>query len=103
MTTDVLFDVDTLDLRVVNGDLIVGESTQQHQHEVVVGDKGHFHFAPVLGVGVTRYLLDRTSVPGLVASIRRELERDGQTVESVVMRPGGRIEIVASYPDYDQL
>ena len=95
---DILFDPSTGDLAVSGGDLVSGDSTLQHQFDIVSADKAHYHFDPALGVGIVNYLNDQTAMPGLTKSIRSELERDGQDVEAVTISPVGDVQIQANYP-----
>lgn len=98
MITDILFDETTGDLVIgPDNDLAVGESTQQHQYDIVLSDKGHMKFSPVLGVGLTNFLNDRTMLPGLSNRIRVELDRDGQDVNTVAIGDDGKINIDAQY------
>lgn len=57
--------------------LDVVPSTLQHQREVVLADKGHHRFAPVLGVGIRSLLNDRTQTTALSLSVRTECNRAG--------------------------
>lgn len=84
------------DLAIANGDLVLTEATLQHQADIMWAEKGWWHHTPSLGVGLQSYLNDNAEAPGLVASIRQELERDGLTVESVAIGFDG-ITINAEY------
>lgn len=95
---DVLFDVLTGDLLVSAGDLTIGDATEQHQYDIIKADKGHYHHAPNLGVGVDNYLLDQATMPNLDASIRLELERDGMVVDQVDVLLDGSVTVQAYYP-----
>lgn len=85
------------DLKVANGDLVVSESTRQHQKSIIIAGKGFVKHAPTLGVGLYKYLNDHGSTARLASSIRQECERDGMIVESVVVR-AGTVIINAEYP-----
>lgn len=74
---------DNGDLQIKNGDLVLGDATQQHTVDIVSHWKGWNHFQPTTGVGIARYLNDTQSAVGLTQNIRTELERDGQVVEAV--------------------
>ncbi len=98
MITDLLFDELTGDLVIgPDNDLAVGESTGQHQQDIILSAKGHLKFAPVLGVGLTGFLSDQTTLPGLSGQIRVELDRDGQDVNHVAISNDGQIAIDAYY------
>lgn len=77
------------DLAIENGDLALTESTLQHQADILWAEKAWWHHTPSIGVGLQSYLNDNAEAPGLVASIRQEMERDGQTVESVAIGADG--------------
>lgn len=83
-------------LAIFNGDLVVGDATQQHQGDIVRFWKGWNHFQPAIGVGIERYLNDTVDAVGLTRSVRIELERDGQNVEAVRLGKG-EIVIQARY------
>lgn len=94
---DFLRDNDTTDLLIKEGDFVVGEATQQHQTDIVRAWKGWNHFAPTIGVGLERWLLGTQDAVALTRTIRTELERDGQTVDSVRLVPSSGILIKAKY------
>ncbi len=95
--TDILMDQDG-DLMIgPDGDLMVGDATTQHQRDLVEGDKGWYKDSPKRGVGVVSYLNDQGTMPGLTSLIRQELTADGQSVESVMVKPGGQVQIKATY------
>jgi hypothetical protein len=89
---------ETNDLAIANGDLVLTESTLQHQADIINAEKGWWHHAAALGVGLQSYLNESGTAPGLVASIRQELERDGMSVQSVAIGVDG-ITINATYPE----
>lgn len=92
--TDFLLD-ESFDLKFENGDLVIGESTQQHQQLLLLAGKGEFREFPTRGVGIMGWLLD-DQAGNLNGAIKREFEADGMTVESVNTR-NGQINIEAAY------
>lgn len=86
----------TGDLAVENGDLVLDVSTQYHQEDIIIAAKAWNHFAPTLGVGLQGYLNDTDNLSFLKGSIRAELEKDGQVVETVAF-VNNTIEIKAIY------
>lgn len=80
---------------IENGDLVITESTVQHQKDLIVSEKGWWKFNPTRGVGLNSWLNDTNgrNLPGVV---RSELERDGQQVESISVESGS-LKIKASY------
>lgn len=87
---------DAGDLVIENGDLVLTESTLQHQKDIVWAGKAWYHHAPTLGVDLQSYLNESASAPGLVRVIRQELEKDGMTVNSIAFGDGD-INIDAIY------
>lgn len=84
MPTDVLLD-NSLDLVFVDGDLVHGESTRQHQKLLLLTAKGEIREFPTVGVGVQDWTLDNN--PGdLNGEIKRQFEQDGMLVQQVKSR-----------------
>lgn len=92
--TDILLD-DGFDLKIENGDLVIGDSTEQHQQLLLLANKGELREFPTRGVGIRGWLLD-DQAGNLNGAIKREFEADGMTVESVNTR-NGQINIEAAY------
>ena len=84
------------DLAILNGDFAFAKATTQHQIDIIEAWKGWWHFAPTVGVGARRWLLDEATGVGLTRSIHSELERDGQVVESVRLSAEA-VQVVADY------
>lgn len=93
--TDVLYDPITDDLLIQGGDLVVGESTRQHQADVIVAGKAWYHHAPGLGADANRQLLAHPGTNGVIGTIRTELLRDGLPTEGLRMNGSGDILIDA--------
>jgi len=100
MPNDVLLDGD-FDLLFVDGDLVIGESTRQHQQLLLLSEKGEIREFPTAGVGLLSWTLDNR--PGdLNGEIKRQFEQDGMTVQQVKVRVSAgelrTLEIEATYP-----
>lgn len=97
---DFLFGEDG-DLAFFAGDLLFGESTQQHQRDILIADKGDVRPAPLLGVGIRRSLNDAIGAEELRAIIQREMERDGMRVRRLHLAgsslENSNIDLEASY------
>lgn len=53
---DILLDIEgDGDLKIENGDFVVGPSDFQHVVHMLEADKGQNRFSPLLGVGIRRY------------------------------------------------
>ncbi|HLO38376.1 MAG TPA: hypothetical protein VK173_07800 [Lacibacter sp.] len=84
-----------LDLEISGGDLVTGESTQQHQQLLLATVKGDWKENPTIAVGLFEYLKDNDG-DGLLGEIKQEFERDGMIVNSL-SRDGQKINVDASY------
>lgn len=92
---DILLDIN-YDLQIENGDLVTGNSDEQHQQLLLVCNKGDFKENPTICVGVERWLKDEDDVSGLLGEIKSEFEKDGMKVNSVLLTDG-KLDIDASY------
>ncbi len=92
--TDILTNDDG-DILFSNGDISWGNGTNQHQRDIIVVNKGELKHAPGTGVGANDYLNENDPAK-LVRAIRKELTKDGQTIESFKVVDGD-FEIDAKY------
>lgn len=95
MPKDILLN-DDLDLRIINGDFVVEESTSQHQKILILSDKGEFKEVPMRGVGSRRFLEDDTP-DNLAREIRQEFYTDGMIVNKIKIESDLTIQIDANY------
>jgi len=95
MPTDILLDTD-FDLLIRDGDLVMGESTQQHQELLLLTAKGEIREFPTRGVHLRSWVLDDVGGGDLNGAIKREFEADGMTVESVRV-VSGKVNVAANY------
>lgn len=91
---DILLNSD-FDLDIVNGDLVVGESTTQHQQLLLLTNKGDWKENPLIGVGAAGFLKDEDE-SGLLQEIRIQFEKDGMEVNDITI-DSGEIKIDAQY------
>jgi hypothetical protein len=96
MPKDILLN-DDFDLRTTNGDLVIGESTNQHKSLLILSRKGSWKESPLTGVGAVTYLQD-DDLEGLQAETRKEFLKDGLAVEKLRVYPDGSIEEISAYP-----
>lgn len=87
------------DLDMSTGDLLVAESTCQHQRDLLLSDKGHIRDKAEAGVGAVNYLMDNES-EGLLRAIRKEFVADGMKVKKVSFSDrANELDIDARYED----
>ena len=70
------------DLDLTTGDLLVAESTYQHQRDLLDSDKGHIRQKAEAGVGAVNYMMDNDP-EGLLRATRKEFTADGMKVRKV--------------------
>lgn len=95
MPQDYLHD-DDFDLKIENGDFVVGESTQQHQQLLLLLEKGELRQYPKTGVGLKTFLND-DNIGDLNQEIQKQFEADGMTISKLKIFSDGKAEIAAVY------
>ena len=95
--TDILFDTDG-DLLFVAGDIAYGESTLQHQRDLLLARKGDYRNVPTVGVGIADYLND-DEVEDMQRAISREFGQDGMQVDKVFF--DGSTQVLTINASYD--
>ena len=88
--------LDNYDLKIANGDLVVGNSDEQQQQLLIVCNKGDFKEKPTVCVGSYEFLKDE-DMSGLLAEIKKEFERDGMQVNALATDADGKLKIDAHY------
>jgi hypothetical protein len=86
-----------MDILIVDGNLVFGDATMQHQQVILLAHKGELKASPLLGVGVSDWLLeDDDNMLSLKIEIQKQLESDGLTISKLdtMSRP---IKLEASY------
>ncbi len=94
MPTDILIDIVTNDLASSDGDFLIGDSTRQHQVDLLVANEGEYKQWPITGVGIEGFLLDEDKTD-MIRKIRSQFTRDGMSVLKVTAIGG--ININAQY------
>ena len=95
--TDFLLDDDgDLKLDETTGDLVIGESTAQHQNLLLMTEKGQWKENPDCGVGAIRYL-ENEDPAGLLREVRVQFASDGMNVKQVQFDKTGKLIIDATY------
>ncbi len=85
------------DLKAVDGDLGVEESTITHQKRLVLHNKGDYAAYPTICVGAQEYIDDDDGSRSLMREITRQWGNDGMKVQSVEMNQAGEIVARAEY------
>ena len=67
------------DLLVVNGDLVIGDSSKQQAEILFFSEKGSFKETPDIGVGASSYL-ESESRSDLLREIKVQFDKDGLSV-----------------------
>ncbi len=85
------------DLDLTTGDLLVTESTYQHQRDLLYSDKGHIRQKAEAGVGAVNYMMDNDP-EGLLRATRKEFTADGMKVTKVAFAAySNDLNVEASY------
>lgn len=97
MRIDVIL-TDTDDLDLSTGDIRYGESTRQHQRDILLCSPGDYKQAPTVGVGSVRYLHDNLP-DDYLRRVRKQLQQDGMNVLEVGYDEDKELTVDASYDD----
>lgn len=93
---DILID-NAYDLVIENGDFVIDESTNQHQHLLLITQPGEWKMNPTFGIGIENYLLDDGNLMrDLTKTVRKQFELDGMKVDYVKYN-GKELKVDASY------
>lgn len=93
---DLLLD-DNMDLKIANGDFVVGRSDEQQQEVILLATKGDFKQFPDVGVGIEGFLLD-DDIDGMLAEVRAQFSADGMEVTDVTYnQQTGKLDYDAKY------
>lgn len=82
---DYLMDEDE-DLQVVGGDFVRGESTYQHQRQLLLNAKGDYKATPTVCVDAYHYI-DDDDKGNVKREISRQFMRDGMEVNDLSPNP----------------
>jgi len=93
---DILLD-ENFAVRIENGDLVVGESTKQHQNLLLISSPGEWKQSPTVGVDIKSFLLDDAPVSDLKAAIQKGFENDGMIISVLKIDNNYNLEIAADY------
>ena len=93
--TDILCD-ETGDIACENGDMVIGESTVQHQQDLLSASEGEYKFDAMVGVGLIEFLDDEDQ-SAMMKKIRVQFAKDGMNVKTARINSSGKLEIDATY------
>ncbi|MBA9078934.1 hypothetical protein [Rufibacter quisquiliarum] len=85
------------DLRVENGDLVIGDSQEQHIKLVTLSAPGFWKDTPLLGPDLAGFLLDETNLSELQQAIQKHLELDGCKGVSFEFNDNGQFKAKGYY------
>lgn len=85
------------DLIMRDGDFALGESTAQHQKDLLISDKGQYKAFPTVGVGIEGWLNDDVNLIELEKAVINEFESDGMRVGQINIREIDNAIINAEY------
>lgn len=89
------------DLDIQGGDLVVGESGQQHQGLILRSNPGEWRGAPAVGVGIQDMILNDATTAALVSEIQSQFEADGMNVDRIHLS-GQALDVAAYYRDTNE-
>lgn len=78
MRQDFLKD-DAGDLRVITGDLVIGQSDQQHVEDIIYMQPGELKEFPLIGFGAINYIKRTMTTDEFKRDLKIQLDYDGYT------------------------
>lgn len=84
------------DLEIRNGDLLIGESSAQHQQHILLANKGEYKQFPELGVGIMNMLLSEEATSFLIEA-KRNFEYDRMRVNEIKFTDDNTLIVEAVY------
>lgn len=73
---------DDLSVKIVNGSMVIDDTTYQNQKLLLLAEKGEFKYRPMRGVGSKRFI-ESAQPDALAREIRTEFIADGMKVNSI--------------------
>ena len=93
--TDFILD-ENGDLKIENGDFVIGDATLQNQDAILEFQKGELKEYPEVGVGLANALLDENP-RNIITQIRRQFRYDGLEIKTLEVSENGSLIIDAEY------
>jgi hypothetical protein len=94
---DLLLEDNGLKVDAMNHDLVIGESSRQHQELLLLTNKGEWREHPLIGVGLETYLNGENG-GDLFATVKKQFSDDGMLVSDIVYEDG-KLKINAEYEE----
>lgn len=95
--TDILTD-ENGEVLTDNGDFVTGNSDYQHQHFLLLFQKGELKEKPDVGTGLINFL-NESDIDGMLREIRIQFEKDGMEVKALGFDEQlGKLNYDANYP-----
>jgi len=91
---DILFDTENGDLACKDGDFVLGDSTLQHQGDLLDAGEGEYKQSPTVGVALRDFLNDEDPTE-MLRKIRMQFTRDGLNISE--LSSGSQLKIRARY------
>ena len=85
----------TGDLLITGGDIKLGESTKQHQQDLLIARKCDYK-TKFVGIDIYNSLLDDEQ-ENLIGEIGKTFTKDGMTVNEISISPQGKLKTDARY------
>ena len=82
MFKDILLDEDG-DLKIANGDFVIGDSDIQEIEALLIGKPGEFKEFPLIGSDIGRLLKSRSGHTAALKEIKKQLVNDGFDVSNI--------------------
>ena len=83
------------DLKIINGDFVIGDSDSQHVRDIIADYPGYWKQYINVGVGLPSYQNGSISIPILKQTIKTQLINDGFNVQGLdITLTNGTLEII---------
>lgn len=84
------------DLIIKNGDFQIAYSDEQHQHHILLAEKGEYKEHPVVGVGIIQ-MLNNEQYTELMLEAKKQLEYDGMEIQNIRFKEDGKLIVEGNY------
>lgn len=79
-----------------NGELVIGNATNQNQKLILISNKGEWKEFPELGVGIEQ-MLSNENYNEVLIEAKKNLEYDGMEVKNIRFTETGKLMVDAKY------